>query len=66
MKNDNPRCERRNCFGNEQGHCRILIQKRKEPCPFYKTDEQIAEEKEKTKARLKRYKRLCRYDIYDN
>lgn len=66
MKNDNPNCLHYNCFACEQGHCRVLIQKRKEPCPFFKTEEQLAAEHKKTRERLKRYKRLCRYDKYDN
>jgi len=66
MKNDNPNCMRRNCFACENGHCRVLIQKRKEPCPFFKTEEQITEENKRTKERLKRYHNLCRYDKYDN
>ena len=60
------KCERRNCFGNERGACRVLIANYKHPCPFFKTEERIEEEKEKTKERLKSFKILCRYDKYDN
>lgn len=63
---DNKACSAVRCFGNERGHCRILTKWYKYPCPFFKTEEQIKEENEKTKARLKMYGIKCRYDIYDN
>lgn len=63
---DGPNCLRKDCFGNEYGCCRVLTANYKLPCPFFKTNEQIAEEKKKTRARLKRYHNLCRYDKYDN
>ena len=63
---DNPQCLRKDCFSNECGKCRILIANYKQPCPFFKTREQIAEEKKKTKARLEKCGIKCRYDSYDN
>jgi len=66
MNKESPSCQRKECFGNENGRCRVLTANYKHPCPFFKTREQIAEEKEKTKERLKKYGIKCRYDRYDN
>lgn len=63
---DCPNCPRRDCFGNEYGLCRVLTKYSKYPCPFFKTEEQLFEEHQKTKARLKRFRISCRYDNYDN
>ena len=41
-----PTCDRAECAGCEDGHCVILTENWfKRDCPFFKTREQVAEEK---------------------
>lgn len=41
------RCDRRDCFGYQNGWCEPLIEKTtKQPCPFFKTQEQLDKENE--------------------
>lgn len=50
-------CAESGCFGNENGWCRILTgDTNKRPCPFFKTQKQIDEEKEKSIAKFGRRK----------
>ena len=48
-------CDRRNCFANLNGGCDILTgETRKQPCPFYKTEEQLNKERRYGEAVLRR------------
>lgn len=49
-----PVCDVTECFGCEDGHCIVLIEKNfgERECPFFKTREQVAEEKEYCRNRL--------------
>ena len=49
-----PTCGRKDCFGNEEGYCLVLTENNfgNRSCPFYKTEEKVAEEKEYVKNRL--------------
>lgn len=52
----NPRCERTDCFGCEDGHCTVLNNNRfknGKPCPFFKTRTQVKFERERADWRLK-------------
>ena len=55
MRNLNycPTCEKEDCFGYEEGHCIALDDSRfKKGCPFFKTREQVAIEKEYCRKRV--------------
>lgn len=45
--------DKRDCFAFRQKDCRILLQKHCENCKFYKTQERIAKEEEKTEERIR-------------
>jgi hypothetical protein len=48
-----PECNRIECFGCEEGHCFVLAKKiSKKECPFFKTREQVAQEKEYCRKRM--------------
>lgn len=49
-----PICNMTECFGCEDGHCIVLTKKNfgERECPFFKTREQVAEEKEYCRNRL--------------
>ena len=48
-----PECNQIECFGCEEGHCLVLVKKTgKKECPFFKTREQVAQEKEYCRNRL--------------
>lgn len=50
---NSPECNRIECFGCEEGHCVILAKNiGKKECPFFKTREQVAQEKEYCRNRL--------------
>ena len=50
---NSPQCKKTECFGCEEGHCIILTEKKfKKECPFFKTREQVAQEKEYCRERL--------------
>lgn len=48
-----PDCDNRECFGNEGGKCRVLVDNNfgGKPCPFFKTKEQLAIEERKRQLR---------------
>lgn len=42
------RCDKKKCFANQDGWCRILTKKIEKPkCPFFKTSERLEKELEK-------------------
>lgn len=46
-RGSNPVCNKTECFGCDDGHCIVLSKKiTNKVCPFFKTREQVAEEKE--------------------
>ena len=49
-----PVCGREDCFACQDGHCVVLIKNDfgDRSCPFYKTNEQVAKEKEYVQHRL--------------
>lgn len=49
-----PSCNRKECFACEEGHCVVLIDNDFDyrECPFYKTKEQVAEEREYCRNRV--------------
>ena len=49
-----PTCGKVECFGNEDGHCLVLSDNNfvNKECPFFKTREQVATEKEYCQNRL--------------
>ena len=49
-----PTCGREDCFACKEGHCLILVRNDfgDRSCPFFKTNEQVAKEKEYVQKRL--------------
>ena len=53
------RCEKTECFGNCCFHCKILTEPYDDsPCPFFKTREQLNDDRRKSIQRLTNIKRL--------
>ena len=49
----NPTCGEVECFACDDGHCIILTKKNfKKACPFFKTKEQVKNEKEYCRQRM--------------
>jgi hypothetical protein len=52
MKNC-PICGKEDCFGYENGHCVVLVENNfTKDCPFFKTQEQVAQEQEYCRQRM--------------
>ena len=54
-----PSCEKNGCFANEDNRCMILINTKfgKRSCPFFKTGEQVEQEKEYCRKRMAELKK---------
>ena len=53
-----PTCNKAECAGCEEGHCLILTKNDfNKECPFFKTKEQVAEEREYCRKRMAELKK---------
>ena len=50
--NPRPKCQNRDCFAHDAGFCNILTAHIKEPCPFFKTQEDYANDKKRCMDKL--------------
>ena len=59
------RCEETECFANSCYHCRVLTEPSdKYPCPFFKTREQLKEERRNSIFRLQKIRRTDLIESY--
>ena len=59
-------CSEKRCFAQRNGKCRVLEGNPRYPCPFFKTEEQLKEGREKARQRLRRLEREDLLQTYTN